>query len=216
MAAGRFVRAAAQLLRILGPEQSAVAGGVAVNAHGFLRGTRDVDVIVSIPLQEAQKRLEAHDIRVRLFRGDALEGGFPRLKGVIGVGSGLRAQGVPFDVLPQLVPLEPERIVELELHNETLRVVDMDTLIRLKLKAGSVGDLQDIAILVNLHPAFGKRARELAASVPRLSAILEDLLTDPRTRSRAREIQRQDRLLRRFWKELAAGRRPRRSRRARS
>src|SRR5262249_33627850 len=127
-----------------------------------------------------------------------------------------RAQGVPFDVLPQLVPLEPERIVELELHNQTLRVVDMDTLIRLKLKAGSVNDLHDIAILVNLHPQFEERAKELAAGVPRHAAILSHMISDPRTRSRAREIQRQDRLLRRFSKELAAGRRPRRSRKARS
>src|SRR5262249_31367999 len=141
-----------------------------------------------IPLQEAKKRLEDHDVSVRLFRGDALEGDFPCLKGVMAVGAGSRAQGVPFDVLPQLVPLEPERIVELELHNQTLRVVDMDTLIRLKLKAGSVNDLHDIAILVNLHPQFEERAKELAAGVPRHAAILSHMISDPRTRSRAREI----------------------------
>lgn len=39
----------------------------------------------------------------------------------------------------------------------------MDALIRLKLKAAGVGDLYDIVVLVNLHPGWDGRARELAA-----------------------------------------------------
>jgi hypothetical protein len=210
MAAGRFVRAAAELLRALGKEPCAVAGGVAVNAHGFIRGTRDVDVIVSIPLEEARRRLERHGIKARLFKGDPLEGDFPCLKGVIGARlAGGRVGGVPFDVLPQLVPLTREATIELDLRGETLRVVDLETLIRLKLKAGSVNDLYDIAILVHLQPAWKSRSQALAAHAPDLAARLAAMIEDPRVRAKAREVQRQDAALRDFEKRA---RRPRQGR----
>lgn len=208
MAAGKFVRAATELLEAIG-EGSAVAGGIAVNAHGFLRGTRDVDIIVSIPLEEARRRLDRHGIRTQLFRGDPLEGDFPCLKGVIEVGvGGGRSLGVPFDVLPQLVPLEPERFIELTLRDRRLRVVDMETLIRLKLKAGSVKDLYDVAILVNLQPEWLERAMALAAFRRDLAGRLDKMIGDPRTRAQAREIKRQDRVLRDFAKRKERGRRP--------
>lgn len=208
MAAGKFVRAAAELLEAIG-EGCAVAGGIAVNAHGFLRGTRDVDIIVSIPLEEARRRLEKHGIKTHLFRGDPLEGDFPCLKGVIGVAlAGGRAVGVPFDVLPQLVPLEPERFIELTLRDRRLRVVDMETLIRLKLKAGSAKDLYDVAILVNLQPEWHERATALAAPDRDLAGRLDRMIADPRTGTQAREIKRQDRILRDFAKRRKSGRRP--------
>jgi hypothetical protein len=210
MAAGRLVRAAAELLRILGEEPCAVAGGVAVNAHGFIRGTRDVDVIVSISLEDARRRLERHGIKTRLFKGDPLEGDFPCLKGVIGVpvpGGGVG--GVPFDVLPQLVPLTREATIELHLRGETLRVVDLLTLIRLKLKAGSVNDLYDIAILVHLQPAWKDRALALAAHAPDLAARLAAMIEDPRVRGKAREVKRQDAALRDFERRTSGRRRSR-------
>ncbi len=208
MAAGKFVRAAAELLRALGEERCALVGGMAVNAYGFLRGTRDIDVIVSMPLAEARQRLASHGIQARLFRGDPLEGDFDCLRGVIGVDLGRSGVvGVPFDVVPQLVPLEPERCVQLTLRDQTLRVVDSDTLIRLKLKAGSPADLYDVAILVHLHPAWRSRARALAAHDARLAERLGAMLTDPRVRAQAREVKRQDAALRRFAR--GGGRRPR-------
>lgn len=203
MAAGRFVRAAAKLLEVLGAD-CAVAGGVAVNAHGFLRGTRDVDVIVAMPLEEARRRLERHGISVKLFRGDPLDGDFACLKGVIGVAIGGRVQGVPFDVLPQLVPIEPESMIDLDFRDQRLRVVDMETLIRLKLRAGSVHDLHDIAVLVNLRPRFQDRARALAAHDARLVAMLGQMIADPRVRAKAKEIKRHDRALREFARRLGA------------
>jgi hypothetical protein len=50
MAAGKFTRAAAELLRILGGDRSAIVGGMAVNVHGYARATRDVDVMTTMPL----------------------------------------------------------------------------------------------------------------------------------------------------------------------
>lgn len=198
MAAGRFVLAGEKLLQALGPE-SAIAGGVAVNAFGFSRATRDVDVITSMPLVEARKRLKSRGIDSLLHQGDPLEGGFSCLKGVIGVSSAAskRSPGVPFDVLPQLVPIGME---ELDVRGHRLRIVDLETLIRLKLKAGSVKDLYDVAILVHLHPGHRTRAEALARHDSALSARLDELIRDPRTRGQAREIRRQDEALRRFDK----------------
>ncbi len=193
MAAGRLVRASVRLVEILGEERSAVAGGVAVNAHGFVRATRDVDVIVTMGLPEARRLLEKHGVSAQLLKGDPLEGDFPCLKGILEVGSRLPA--VPFDVLPELVPFGPDRSVELSIGGRKLRIVDLETLIRLKLKAGGPKDLYDVAILVNLHPAWEERARALAAHDPSLVSRLATVLDSPRTRGQAREIRRQNEAL---------------------
>ena len=196
MAAGRFILAGERLLDAIGPE-SAIAGGVAVNAFGYSRGTRDIDVITSIPLAEARARLKHRGIDSVLHKGDLLEGGFSCLKGVIGTSTAdsKRSLGVPFDILPQLVPIGME---ELDVRGHRLRIVDLETLVRLKLKAGSVKDLYDVAILVHLHPDFRTRAEALAEHDARLSARLDALIRDPGTGGQAREIRRQDDSLRRF------------------
>jgi len=208
MAAGKFVKAAAQLLRILGEDRCALAGGMAVNAHGFVRGTRDVDVVVAMPLAEARRLLSKSGVTARLFKGDLVEGDFPCLKGVIPVGS-RPADAVPFDVLPTLVPLEPERFVDLLVRGQRLRVVDPDTLIRLKLKAGSSHDLYDVAILANLHPDWMEHALALAASHgTEMGERLATLIREPRVRGQAKEVQRQDRALQAFARRAAAKRTP--------
>jgi hypothetical protein len=208
MAAGKFVKAAAQLIRILGEDRCAIAGGMAVNAHGFVRGTRDVDVIVAMPLAEARRLLSESGVTARLFKGDVVDGDFPCLKGVIPVGS-RPADAVPFDVLPTLVPLEPERFVDLLVRGQRLRVVDPDTLIRLKLKAGSSHDLYDVAILANLHPDWMEHALALAVSHGReMGERLANLIREPRVRGQAKEVQRQDRALQAFARRAAAKRTP--------
>ncbi len=202
------MKAAAQLLRILGEDRCAIAGGMAVNAHGFVRGTRDVDVIVAMPLAEARRLLSESGVTARLFKGDVVEGDFPCLKGVIPVGS-RPADAVPFDVLPTLVPLEPERFVDLLVRGQRLRVVDPDTLIRLKLKAGSSHDLYDVAILANLHPDWMEHALALAVSHgTEMGERLATLIREPRVRGQAKEVQRQDRALQAFARRAVAKRTP--------
>jgi hypothetical protein len=177
-----------------------------VNAHGFVRGTRDVDVIVTMPLSEARKLLLDNGVTARLFKGDLAADDFHCLKGVIPVGS-RAADAVPFDVLPALVPLEPERFVDLLVRGQRLRVVDPDTLIRLKLRAASSHDLYDVAILANLHPDWTEHALALAVSHGKETGErLATLIRDPRVRGQAREAQRQDRALRTFARRLAARR----------
>ena len=57
--AGRFVRVARRVAEALGTDDCLLAGGLAVMAHGFVRGTRDVDLLTRLPLSEARVRLEA-------------------------------------------------------------------------------------------------------------------------------------------------------------
>jgi len=199
MPAQRLLRAAGRLLGMLGDEESAVVGGLAVSAHGYVRATRDVDILVSLPLAEARRRLAAHGVKTQLLRGDVLEGGFACLTGALG--------GVPFDILPPLVPLEAERTVQLDVGRISLRVVDFDTLARLKLKAGSPKDLWDLAILV--HPAPRRRGGvlELAAHVPEVLERLKALLEDPRAKREARDRLVEEKRIKRLRTQGSRGRR---------
>jgi nucleotidyltransferase AbiEii toxin of type IV toxin-antitoxin system len=200
VAAGKYARAGAKLLDILGRDRCAIAGGMAVNAHGFVRATRDVDVMTAMALDEARRKLRERDVAARLVKGDALEGGFDCLKGVIGVGA-KAAEAIPFDILPALVPFDPARAIEIVVRGSRLAIVDADTLMRLKLTAGSIKDLYDIAMLANLHPSWAERAIALATEARSDTAQrLADLIRDPRVRAEARDVRRQDADLRAFAK----------------
>ncbi len=208
MAAGKFTKAAAALLRILGEGRCAIVGGLAVNAHGYVRATRDVDVMAKMPLAEARRRLRERGVVARLSRGDPREGEFDCLKGVIGVGP-RKADGVPFDILPPLVPFDPERAVALTVRGAKLRIVDPDTLVRLKLRGGSAKDLYDVAILAKLHPDWEERALALATESRKdVGRRLIALLRDPRVGVQAREVRRQDKALREFARKVGGRRRP--------
>jgi hypothetical protein len=207
VAAGKFLKAAASLLKILG-DDSALVGGMAVNAHGFVRATRDVDVMIGGALSEARRRLEAAGVKARLFKEQSLDGDFTCLKGVLGVGPE-GDEAVPFDVLPALVPLVVEKLVALDVGGLQLRVVDPDTLFRLKLKAGAPRDLYDIAILSNLHPEWAELALALAAGRgARQAERMAVLIRDPQVQRQVEEVRRQDETLRAF--ALRASRRRRR------
>jgi hypothetical protein len=198
VAAGKFAKAAAALLRILDDERSAVAGGMAVNAHGYIRATQDVDVITELPLPEARRRLRAQGVDARLFKGDPHDGDFPCLKGVIAVGD-RPTDAVPFDVLPALVPVTAANTVQLTVRDQALRVVNAVTLIDLKLAAAGPNDLYDVAILVALHPELEANALALAsAKGKKFAERVLKMIRDPRVRAQAREAERQDKVLRAF------------------
>jgi hypothetical protein len=176
-----YLDAAQRLLEALERDPlSALAGGVAVAAHGYLRATKDVDIVVGIPLREAQARLQAHGIASTLRCGDPLEGDFSCLKGVV--------DGVPFDVIPQLVNIAWERRETVSVGGATVEVVDLLSLFDLKLRAGSPRDLVDVAILALLHPGSQERALELARR-RRLDGDLARFLADPRHRALAAELR---------------------------
>jgi hypothetical protein len=173
------VRVAAKVAEAIGVEDCLLAGGLAVMAHGFVRATRDVDLLTRLSLSAARTRLERGGLAARLVKGDPLEGGFSCLKGT--------CDGLPFDVLPQIVPIHWEAAVPLPARGAgSLRVVPLVDLLALKLKAQGPKDLMDAAILVLMHPETEPRARDLATAY-RVLDRLETWLDDPRTRAQARE-----------------------------
>jgi hypothetical protein len=160
-------------------EDGVLVGGLAVGAHGYVRATDDVDFVTRSPLGEVRKRLAALGIETELRRGDVREGDFDCLKGSI--------DGTRFDVMPRLVPLEWERAIEVALSaRKRLRVVDLDGLIRLKLRAQGPRDLMDVAALVLRHPARRATARDAARAYGVLDR-LDPWLDDPRMRAEVAE-----------------------------
>ena len=178
----RFLRVARRLAEALGPDQCLLAGGLAVMVHGFVRATRDVDLVTRLPLSEAGARLEREGLKTTLLRGDVFEGGFSRLKG--------ECDGLPFDVLPQLVPIHWDAAASVDaLEGTGLRAVALLDLLALKFKVQGAKDLMDAAMLVLLHPETEPEAKELATAY-RVLDRLERWLDDPRLREQAREEAR--------------------------
>jgi hypothetical protein len=169
---------AVRLARLLGPDDCLLIGGLAVGIHGYVRATDDLDFISRPPLAVTRERLQKAGIETRLLRGNVLDGGFDCLKGEI--------DGIPFDVLPPLVPIAWDRALALDIGGGTLKVVDLDALLQLKLRAGGAQDLLDAARLVLLHPEAAPRAQELATAY-RARDRFDAWLRDPRVRAHARE-----------------------------
>jgi hypothetical protein len=172
----KLVRVAGRLAGMIEVDSCALVGALAAAAHGYVRATRDVDLVTRIPLTKARDRLVQHGVKASLRRGDVLAGEFPCVGGVL--------EGVEFDVLPPLVPIEWETTVELQLAGgNKLRVVDAQTLIHLKLRAGGPQDVLDAVMLLQQHPEHLARARELATAYG-VKERLESFLSDPRIQSK--------------------------------
>ncbi|HEX9187460.1 MAG TPA: hypothetical protein VGB87_10330 [Vicinamibacteria bacterium] len=176
--------AAVRLARLLGPDDCVLIGGLAVGVHGYVRATDDLDFMSRPSLVVSRERLREAGIETRLLRGDVLGGGFPCLKGEI--------EGIPFDVLPALVPIVWDRALPLDIGGGTLKVVDLDGLLQLKFRAGGLQDLLDAARLVMLHPETEARAQELATAY-RARDRFDAWLRDPRVRAQAAEEARRER-----------------------
>jgi hypothetical protein len=67
---------------------------------------------------------------------------------------------------------------------ERLRIVDLRTLIHLKLRAAGPQDVLDVAMLLQLRPEHLALARELATAY-RVADRLESFINDPRIRAKA-------------------------------
>lgn len=176
-----FRKVALRLAEIIGGDECQLAGGLAVAVHGFVRATKDIDLVARLPLSEVRRRLLGGGVEATLFRGDVLEGDFPCLRGVV--------ERVPFDVLPELVAVDWERgSVVLRGKGADLRVVSLETLLAFKLKAQGPKDLMDAAMLTLLHPEVQAVALDLARSY-RVADRFSRWLEDPRLARDVREIQ---------------------------
>jgi len=157
------------------PKPSALIGALAVTAHGYVRATDDVDFVSPADATEIRKRLKAAGIRSRVRRGNELGGDIRSV--VYGM-----IEGIRFDVLFPPVPIDWSQTVVLPLGDGSLRVVDLDGLIRLKLRAGGPQDLIDVVQLLRRHPeALGKALG--VADAYGLRERLSLWLADPRIRS---------------------------------
>jgi hypothetical protein len=175
---GDMIAAAVRLSRLIGPDECVLIGGLAVGVHGYVRGTDDLDLITRVPLSRTQQLLRAAGIETRILRGDIVEGGFDCLKGEL--------EGIPFDVLPPLVPIAWGDAVTLDVDSMQVKVVDLDGLLALKFRAAGPQDLLDAVRLVLRHPEHEARARELARAYRTLDRF-EVWLKDPRIRAQASE-----------------------------
>ncbi len=169
-------RAAARLSALLG-DHGAIIGGLAVSAWGFVRATEDVDFVSDLAPSALVRQLASAGVRTELKRGDILEGDIPWVvEGEI--------DGFPFQIMPPLAPVEwsRARVVPL-VQGGALRVVDLDTLLRLKLRAGGPKDLMDVSELLALHPDRLPGARN-AAEAYGVSSLLETWIKGRRPRRR--------------------------------
>ena len=175
-----FKQVAVHIAGVLGHDDCALAGGVAVSVHGYPRATKDVDLITRLPLAEAERRLKAAGMEAKLHSGNALDGDFSCVKGTW--------RGVRFDVLPQLVPIDWERSPAVILaKTRTLRVVPLETLLALKLRAGGPQDLLDAAMLILTNPEQRAHALQLAEAY-QVRDQLENWLSAPRVLQSHRDL----------------------------
>jgi hypothetical protein len=166
---------AARLAAVL-PEPTALIGALAVAAHGYVRATDDIDFLSSVDAKEVQASLGRGGIKAKIRRGDALEDDIATV--VYGEHDGIR-----FDVISPPVPIDWNQTITLELEpGSRLRVVDLDTLVRLKLRAEGPQDLIDVVHLVRLHPEIRTKALQLAEAYG-VRERFEEWLNDPRIRS---------------------------------
>jgi hypothetical protein len=140
-------------------------GGVAVNAHGHVRNTRDVDILIEWN-EENMERLAAAlvDLDAKLFGVDAdLLDVDPRDPDLLNGGNfTLRTAAGGLDLfdpdeIPGGRPYDEmrTRAVEAVVEGVSIRAVGFDDLIRLKREAGRDRDLEDVATLL-----AAKRAAE--------------------------------------------------------
>jgi hypothetical protein len=137
-----------------------------------------VDLVVRQHLEEVLDSLRKRGIKAKLTRGEPVEGEFPRVRGEV--------DGICFDVLPSLVPLDWSRAIDLQVNGKRrLKVVDLDGLLWIKIRSGGPQDLVDVAMLVLLHPEKQEGALEIAEAYG-VSRTLDRWLEDPRLKARAR------------------------------
>jgi hypothetical protein len=146
-------RVVLSLAKALG-ESAILVGGFAVSAWGYVRATDDVDFVSRLPAADVVRQLTAAGIRSRVRKGTP-EDDVPWC--VSGT-----AEGIAFDILPPLVPIDFSQAVRIRLGSQEVRVVDLDGLSRLKLRAGGPQDLIDVVQLLRRHPELVAGIRTIA------------------------------------------------------
>lgn len=140
-----------------------VAGGLAVNAHGYLRFTRDVDVVLELSRENVMAAFAALErigyrpivpIRAAEFADEATRAGWIRDKGMTVLNFWSEAhRDTPVDVFvtePFDFEAEYRRALVKPLGTATVRFVSIPALVRMKELAGRPQDRVDIEYLKKL------------------------------------------------------------------
>jgi hypothetical protein len=162
------------LAEVLGSDRCLIVGTLAVAVHGYPHASDQIELLTSLDLKEVRKLLRAGWIDTFRQRRNGLAEGWPSVHGTLA--------GTRFEILPELVPIQWDHAVSLSMGGAVLRIIDLDGLLQLKLRAGGPQDLMDAAHLILQHPDRIAAARE-AARAYRLEDKLDTWLNDPRTRS---------------------------------
>ncbi len=144
--------------------RTALIGAVAMAVHGYTRATQDIDLAtVGVPLatlREVVDELRATGHPTELREPDASDplGGLIRVE----VGDDLQIDvvnfGNPFTGATRRVGTAALDAPTLPIPGRQLMVVGVESLVLLKLAAGSRFDLQDAAHLLTLHPEIDRDA----------------------------------------------------------
>ena len=95
---------AIRLVRVLGADECVLVGGLAVGAHGYVRATGDVDLIVKASLESVRARLKRNGIQASLHRGDPMQKAEQIAPG------GLKQFGKPLDLATNTPEADQERL----------------------------------------------------------------------------------------------------------
>lgn len=139
--------------------QYVVIGGLAVQTHGHVRTTRDVDIVIALDPENFERAAAAlHDLEAQLRGVDAHLLGIDVTDPVTlhdGANFTLTTRGGDLDVftdtVPGAAPFEElfERSLTIDAWGVEIRVVGLSDLLAMKQAAGRPRDLSDIAALTD-------------------------------------------------------------------
>jgi Nucleotidyltransferase of unknown function (DUF6036) len=123
----------------------AVIGGIAVVLHGHWRSTRDIDLLVSSPIQEVAALLESHGFHLDSTHREFISDGIP-----------------VHLILPEPAGITLRRMIEIE----GVLTVPLSDLIEMKLRSGTKNlllaqDLADVIGLIRHHKLTSEFARSI-------------------------------------------------------
>lgn len=139
----------------------ALAGGLAVGAHGYIRMTTDVDFLVG------EEAFEHHGVLVTFKAGVPIE-----------------VDGIRIDYLtPTALGAQVEETLDEPLLSEGVAVVPVDVLIYMKLVAKRRKDQVDVIELIKAGADVKQTRRYLEQYAPDLLPLFEELVNEALTES---------------------------------
>jgi hypothetical protein len=160
---------ALRVAELLGEEHLLVDAG-ALAMWGVVRAAKSLAFVTRLDPAEVRRRLLAGGLPSSLKRRESRGEMSWQIRGKVG--------GVGFEILPAAVPLDFSHAVSVPFEGAHLQVVDLDGLIRMKLKAAGPADLTDVAMLLKRHPQKEAAALKVAEAYG-LGEELKAAVADP-------------------------------------